>query len=137
MADALALKQILSIQNAAWIAVALLFLFIVRMWNGAPAMLETWILWQQSKSAEKVSDWSRLREEIRRLSDSERECRERFDSLHRRFIEREEAHHREIAELRSEVGELRGYLTGQGKASQEAAGVVALERSKRKPNQEE
>lgn len=125
MADAVALKQIFSLESAAWIAVALLFLFIVRMWNGAPAILEQWILYKQTKAAEKVSDWNRLRDEIKRLSDSEQQCRSDYQQLHRDYLD-----------LRNEIADLRGYLAGQGRASQEAAGVVALERlgqNKKKP----
>lgn len=120
MVDALALKQIFSLESAAWIAVALLFLFVVRMWSGAPAMLEQYILYKQTKAAEKVSDWNRLRDEIRRLSESELQCRRDFQQLHRDYLD-----------LRSELADLRGYLAGQGRASQEAAGVVALERMNR------
>lgn len=127
MADALALKQIFSIQSAAWAVVALIFLLIVRMWNGAPAMLETWILWRQSKAAEKASDWHRLRDEIRRLSEAEERCRSDFANLHRKHMEL----HQEYADISRRVAELEGWQTGQGRASQEAAGVVALERMDR------
>lgn len=128
MADALALKQIFSIQSAAWAGIALLFLLIVRMWNGAPAMLETWILWRQSRAAEKASDWHRLREEIRRLSEAEERCRRDYAELHRKHMEL----HQEYADLGRRVAELEGYHIGQGRASQEAAGIVALERMKDK-----
>lgn len=128
MADVIALKQIFSLQSAAWAAVALMFLLIVRMWNGAPAMLETWILWRQSKAAEKASDWHRLRDEIRRLSEAEERCRRDYAELHRKHMEL----HQEYADLGRRVAELEGYHIGQGRASQEAAGVVALERLKDK-----
>lgn len=117
MVDALALKQIFSLESAAWIVVALIFLLVVRMWNGAPALLEQWILYKQTKAAEKLSDWNRLRDEIKRLSDSEQQCRRDFQQLHRDYLD-----------LRNELADLRGYLAGQGRASQEAAGIVAIER---------
>ena len=75
MVDVIALKQILSLESAAWVVVALVFLLVVRMWNGAPALFEQWIIYKQTKAAEKVSDWNRLREEITRLSESEQQCR--------------------------------------------------------------
>lgn len=117
MVDALALREIFSIQSAAWAGIALLFLLIVRMWNGAPAMFETWIRWRQSKAAEKAADWNRLRDEINRLSESEKQCREDFRELH--------GQHMDVIER---LKALEGYMAGQGRASQEAAGVVALER---------
>lgn len=110
MADALAIKQIFSLESAAWIAVALLFLFIVRTWNGAPAMFEQWIQYKRAKAEEKASDWSRLRDHCSFLMEAEERCRS------------------ELNEVKSRLATLEGYLAGQGKASQEAAGVVALER---------
>lgn len=115
--DVAALKQIFSIQSAAWAVVALLFLFAVRMWNGAPAMLQQWIAWRQAKAAEKAADWNRLRDEISRLSEAEKRCREDYAELHRQHMD-------VIERLKT----LEGYHMGQGRASQEAAGVVALDR---------
>lgn len=117
MVDVIALKQILSLESAAWVVVALVFLLVVRMWNGAPALFEQWIIYKQTKAAEKVSDWNRLREEITRLSESEQQCRRDFQQLHRDYLG-----------LRNELADLRGYLAGTGRASQEAAGIVAIER---------
>lgn len=117
MVDAIALKEIFSLESAAWIAVALIFLFVVRMWNGAPAMFEQWILYKQTKAAEKIADWNRLREEIRRLSEAEQQCRRDFQQIHN-----------DCLSLRNELADLRGYLAGQGRAAQEAAGIVAIER---------
>lgn len=127
MVDVNAFKQIFSLQSAAWTAVALIILFVVRMWNGAPAMLETWIHWKQAKAAEKVADWSRLREEINRLSEAEKQCRADYQELHAQHMDL----HSKCHELNRRVAELEGYYVGQGKASQEAAGIVALERMKK------
>jgi hypothetical protein len=142
MVDELALRQIFSLESATWTIALLLMLFLVRMWNGAPAMFAQWVAWRRSVAeariaeagrlaAEKASDWSRLRDEIARLSDAERKCREDFDVLHDRFIANEVAHSKEIGLLRSEIAELRGFMTGQGSARQEAAGIVAIERRDR------
>ena len=115
MADALALKQILSIESAAWVAVAFFFVFIVRMWNGGPAMFQQWIAYKRAKAEEKASDWSRLRDHCSFLMEAEERCRT------------------ELNEVKSRLATLEGYMAGQGKASQEAAGVVALERLREKP----
>lgn len=143
MVDEFALKQIFSLQSAAWTATALFGLFVIRLWNGAPAMFAQWVEWRRTVAeartaeagriaAEKAADWSRLRDEIVRLSDAERKCRADFDDLHDKFIERGQKHGEEIAGLRAEIAELRGFLTGQGRAAQEAAGIVAIERGQRR-----
>lgn len=46
-----------------------------------------------------------------------------------RLEESEERCRRELQEARGEIAELKGYMTGQGQARQEAAGVVAIERA--------
>ena len=114
MVDALAIREIFSLESAAWIAVALLFLFVVRMWNGAPAMFEQWIAYKRAKAEEKSSDWSRLRDHCAFLMKAEETCRS------------------ELNEVKGRLATLEGYMAGQGKASQEAAGVIALERLARK-----
>lgn len=110
MVDALALRQIFSLESAAWIAVAIIFLFVVRMWNGAPAMFEQWIAYKRAKAEEKSADWARLRDHCSFLMKAEENCRS------------------ELNEVKGRLATLEGYMAGQGKASQEAAGVVALER---------
>lgn len=115
MADAIALKQIFSIENAAFIAVALFALLVLRMWNGAPAMFEQWIAYKRARAEEKASDWSRLRDHCSFLMEAEERCRV------------------ELNEVKSRLATLEGYMAGQGKASQEAAGVVALERLRENP----
>jgi hypothetical protein len=117
MVDGLALRQIFSVENAAWTGILLLGLLVLRMWNGAPAMFEQWISYKRAKAEEKASDWRRLQEEIDRLSKSEQRCRVDFDKLHDDFLT-----------LSKELAELRGWMAGQGTARQEAAGVVALDR---------
>lgn len=117
MFDAEALRQMFSIQSAAWTFVALIFLFIWRMWNGAPAMFAQWIAYRTHKASEKAAHWNRLQVEIARLSEAERKCRADFDELHDGFVK-----------VKAEIAELRGYQAGYGRASQEAAGVVAIER---------
>ena len=128
MVDAQAIKQLFSTENTTLGIFFVVCLFVWRMWHSGPAVGETWILWQQTKAAQKVSDWSRLRDEIRRLSEAEVRCRKDYDDLHRKHMEL----HQEYADLGRRVAELEGYNVGQGRASQEAAGIVAIERMKGK-----
>lgn len=74
---------------------------------------------ERDKEAARAGDWERLRAEIERvdkrcaaLEAAEEECR------------------KELAETKAELGELKGFMTGQGMARQEAAGIVANERLK-------
>lgn len=117
MADALALKQIFSLENAAFIALALFALLVLRMWNGAPAMFEQWISWRRARAEHKAAEWGRLLSENKRIDE--------------RCIRLETAEERcraELLDVKGRLAALEGYMAGQGKASQEAAGVVALER---------
>lgn len=127
MVDALALKQIFSLESAAWITVAIIFLLVVRMWNGAPAMFEQWIAWRRARAEHKAAEWGRLLNENKRIDE--------------RCIRLEAAEERcrsELLEVKERLASLEGYMAGQGKASQEAAGVVALERlSHSKPEKPE
>lgn len=118
--DADALRQIFSVQSAAWTFTALIFLFVWRMWNGAPAMFSQWIAYKQAKAAEKAAHWNRLQTEITRLSDAERQCRQDFDKLHSDFID-----------IKAQLSELRGYQAGYGRAHQEAAAIIAIERQEK------
>jgi hypothetical protein len=123
MVDALALRQIFSIESAAWAFVALCFLFLVRLWNGAPGMFAQWIDYRRARAAEKAADWERLRDEIKRLADAEQQCRRDFQELH--------TQHMNVVER---LSSLEGYMAGQGRASQEAAGIVAIERLEEERN---
>lgn len=118
MVDAIALHQIFSLESAAWIAVAILVLLVLRMWNGAPAMFAQWIAYRRAKAEEKAADWSRLRDHCNFLIEAEERCRS------------------ELNDVKGRLAALEGYMDGQGRASQEAAGIVALERlgrNERKP----
>lgn len=130
MLNADALKQIFSVQSAAWTITAVIMLFVWRMWNGAPAMFAQWIAYKRARAEEKSAHWNRLQSEIGRLSDAERRCRDDYNQLHQSFIDRGNSHAAEIADLKTQIAEMRGYFAGYGKASQEAAGIVAIERLK-------
>lgn len=117
MFDADALRQIFSIQSAAWTGVALFFLFVWRMWNGAPAMFAQWIAYRRAKAEEKAAHWNRLQQEIARLDESAKESR----AAEARCNE-------ELYGVKTRLATLEGYQAGYGRAAQEAAGIVAIER---------
>jgi hypothetical protein len=110
MADASVLRQLFSVESAAWTITALVSLFVLRMWNGAPAMFAQWIAYKRAKAEEKASDWSRLRDHCNFLIEAEERCRV------------------ELNEVKSRLASLEGWMAGQGQARQEAAGIVAAER---------
>jgi hypothetical protein len=121
MIDVRALAEIFSLEGAAWAMFLVLSLFVARMWNGSPAMFQQWIAYKRAKAEEKASDWMRLRDHCSFLMDAEERCRA------------------ELNEVKSRLATVEGYLAGQGRASQEAAGIIALERQARnekpeKPN---
>lgn len=116
MFDSEALHQILSIQSAAWTATAIFMLLAVRLWSGTPAMFQQWIAYRSHQAEAKLADWNRLREEIKRLSEAEERCRRDYGDLY--------AQHMDMVRR---IAELEGYMTGQNKASQEAAEIATLE----------
>jgi hypothetical protein len=106
-----------SLEGAAWTATAFIGLLVVRVWNGSPAMFAQWIAYRRAKAEERASDWTRLRndnarldERCQRLEIAEERCRE------------------ELANVKARVCALEGYELGKGKARQDAAGIVAVER---------
>lgn len=121
MADVSAIRQIFSVEGAAWTGTAILALVAMRVWSGLPQLLDKWLAWRTAKAEERSADWRRLREEIIRLSEAEKRCREDYAALH--------AKHMEVIER---LTALEAYHLGQGRASQEAAGIIALERMKDK-----
>lgn len=130
MADALAIREIFSVESAAWTGVCILALLAARMWNGAPAMLDRWLAFRTARAAEKAADWTRLREEIDRLRQQRREDQEQSERRHNEQIRENEKCRGDLAAAVRRIAELEGYLMGQGRAAQEAAGIVAIERAK-------
>ena len=80
-------------------------------------MFQQWIAYRRARAEERAADWIRLREEISRLSEAEERCRQDYRELHNQHMD-------VIERLRA----LEGYMAGQGRAAQEAAGIVAIER---------
>lgn len=117
--DRLAINQLLSTTSAAWVAVLILALFVVRLWSGAPAVLDKWLAWRAAKAAERAAYWDRLLAEIKRLDErcdhlqSEVDaCREREGEWMQRAIAAE------------------AYQAGRGQAAQD---VTIYEAAKRLP----
>lgn len=119
MLDVIALRQIFSVENAAWTVAIIIGLLVLRMWNGAPAMFAQWIAYKQARAAEKSADWMRLREEIGRLDGRCDHLQSEVDACHARELE---WMHRAIkAESASE---------GLGDARQRAQEIISAERLK-------
>lgn len=135
MVDELALRDIFSATTFSAGTFLVVFLMAVKAWNGLPALGQTVAIWRESRTAEQESMWNRMLGEIHRLSDAEKQCRADYDSLRRKFMDSEEVYNLEIADLRKEIADLKGYMHGQGRAANEAAGIVAAERLKGKDNE--
>lgn len=110
MVDGFKLNEIFSAPNTNLGILFVICLFVWRMWNSGPAMGETWILWQQTKAADKAAHHSHLQEEIRRLSEAEKQCRRDYTDLFSKYME-----------MHERLSALEGYHMGQGRVSQEAA----------------
>lgn len=124
MADAEALRQIFSVPTAAWTGVALLALFIWRMWNGSPAMFQQWIEYRKAKAAEKAADWKRLRDEISRGDERYARLEGRADKLE----EAEQQCREDLASAKERIATLEGLNMGRGMARQEAAIIESAKR---------
>lgn len=85
--DTDAVRQIFSVESAAWTATAILFLLVARLWNGTPAVLDRWLAFRTARAAEKAADWTRLREEINRLNAWCHELQEAVDDCRHREAE--------------------------------------------------
>ena len=124
MVDGDALRQIFSITGAAWTSTAILFLLAVRMWNGAPAMLEQWIAYRKAKAEERAAAHSRILEELDRVYEALKVEREenvaKGDKI--AFLEADKA------KLMQEISALKGYSDGIGRARNEAQRIVSEER---------
>lgn len=115
--DDTALSNIFNAATGVWALVAMVFVALFRVW---PLIMDKLNEQRRDGAAEKAADWTRLRDEVNRLSEAEKQCRRDYAELHRQ--------HMDVIER---LTSLEGYMAGQGKASQEAAGVIALERVER------
>lgn len=110
MVDANSLAELFSVRNAALVAALANLLLVFRVFNGAPKWFEQWISYRRAKAEEKAADWSRLRDHCNFLMAAEETCRS------------------ELNDVKGRLATLEGYMAGQGRAYQEAAGINALER---------
>lgn len=111
------LARIFTLEGAAWASTFLIAVLVVRLWSGSPAMFAQWIEYRRAKAAERAADWTRLRDENKRL-----------DERCRRLEVAEERCRDELGEVKTRLSTLEGYELGRGKAAQEASNIVAIER---------
>lgn len=104
------MDELLTADTAAWTATVFFGLLVVRLWSSIPQLLDKWLAFRTAKAAEKAADWTRIRDEVIRLSEAEERCR------------------RELADVTRRLAEIEGYELGRGKARQDAANIVALDR---------
>jgi hypothetical protein len=108
--DVNALAQILSIRNGVWAAAALIALGVFRLWHALPAIMERLNERKRDRASIEGAQYDRMDARVQRLEKQEEECRE------------------DLNDARGRIAELEGYMIGQGKARQDAAAIVAVER---------
>lgn len=117
MVDLNALNLILSTRNGVWATFLVVVLLAWRGWQYVPSIMSAWTARRQAILAERMADWDRRGDEIERLT-------KRVDQLEHNEQDCQ-------VKLRGALGrlaEMEGYMMGQGKARQDAAGIVAIER---------
>lgn len=125
MVDAGAVSDIFSLTSAAWSGVLVLGIIAWRLWNGLPAVMAQWVAWRQAKLAAQLArekaineakdtDWTRLRDEVGRLSG-------RVETLEREVAA---CHDREF-EWMSRALRAEAINQGQGEVRQAAAAASA------------
>lgn len=113
-----ALDRILSVRNGVWSCFLVLCMVAWRGWPHIPAIITAWATRRAAINAEKHADWTRRGDELHRLVG-------RVDHLE----EREEDCQNKLRQALEELAQMRGYAFGHGKARQDAAGIIALERA--------
>jgi septal ring factor EnvC (AmiA/AmiB activator) len=121
------MDEVNTVRALLWPGLPLWGIFLVALVTAirmTPQWMEKWVAYLQSKQAAKEQDWRRLRDEITRLDS-------RIKDLESQKVEQEAENERcrhDLASAVKRIAELEGYLLGQGKANQEAANIVAIER---------
>lgn len=90
----------------------------VYVYRHSPDMLRAFAEWAKARAVIKGDRLDRAHSRLDRLEDREEECQ------------------RQLADALRRLAEVEGYMMGQGKARQDAAGIVALERLERKTRDE-
>jgi hypothetical protein len=128
MVDLNALSAILSARNGVWTLVVLFFIGLWRGYSGLPAVMAQWIARRQAIAAEKDAEWKRLRDEVERYSQQRDEADQRFTQFRdEQLLENAECR-RQLHEALGRLAQVEGFMMGQGKARQDAAAIVAVER---------
>jgi hypothetical protein len=117
MVDLNALNDILSTRNGVWATFMVLSLIAWRGWQHIPAIIAAWAARRQVIAAERDADWNRRSGEIQRLA-------VRVDTLE----QKEEDCQAALREALGRLAQVEGFMMGQGKARQDAANIVAVER---------
>lgn len=116
-----AISSVFTLARGIWTLVVLVVVALIRTW---PLILARINERERDSVAEKAGDWDRLREEVTRLAD-------RVEALERKVkdceAERDDALRRAVT-AETELIKLEAYHVGRGKARQEAATIVAIER---------
>lgn len=100
-------NKVFSAASAAW---AIVLLNAVALFKAWPAIMERLNERKRDRAAIEAGQYERMDARMQRLEKREEECQQRLtEALHR-------------------IGEIEGYMMGQGKAHQEAATIVAIER---------
>jgi len=105
-----ALRHFFNVQTLLGIQTAAIILFILRMWNGSPAMFAQWIAYRRARAEEKSADWERIRYERDAASEALKIAREEIDMLRDKLAERDQR----IAMLIGENARLQGIQQGFG-----------------------
>lgn len=132
----------------AWLGFLVYLVRTIRDW---PNFMARWNERQRDKEAAKDGDWKRLRDEIERR-DAQMDAQDarhaaeiaRLDARCERLETAEQGCRAELAENKAElaaakarIGELEGFMMGQGKARNDAAAIVASDRLARREEEED
>jgi hypothetical protein len=130
MVDLNALNAILSTRNGVWTLVVLVFILLWRGWQYVPAIITAWSARRKALADEKDADWTRIRGEAKLYADEAHRYSDRLAAVERREDECRE----QLRDALHRLAQVEGFMMGQGKARQEAANIVAIERLTDKQN---
>ena len=126
-----ALRHFFNVQTLLGIQTAAIILFILRMWNGSPAMFAQWIAYRRARAEEKSADWERIRYERDAASEALKIAREGIDMLRDKLAEVEAKRIEALGRaVRSEAA-LQGYGDGRQRLAAEEAAKRIIENGKR------
>jgi hypothetical protein len=124
--DFAAINSILSTRNGVWATFLVLMVIAWRGYSGFPAFLAALVARRQAIWAQKDAEWKRIVGEVQRYS-------ERLQVVEKH----DEDCQRQLTDALRRLAELEGFMMGQGKARQDAAAIVAIERLTDRENDKE